>query len=389
MKFRRFNASALATHRTLAPIYMCGILGPFGGTVMSPMIPELRASFDTTTATIAWGIGAFFFPFAGLLLVSGTLGEKWGRERTIRAAVALYAMASVTCAVSSSLWVFFLGRAAQGSFNAFMTPLLIATLTDFAPRDRVGRAVGTYASFQALGGVLGMLVGGIAADIGWRWAFSAVALVALGLATKLPKVPVAVGSTAPGIRSVLNKRMLIIGLVALTQAIGPGGLQLLVALVGRDIIGLSGSATGALLITGSLTAAIATPRWGAVIDRIGARKGTAIALLSAMGASIILSQIDTTVPLIVVWAFAGAAIQCISTGFQFLAATGSPSNRGGGISLVLSHRFLGHAIGPLLWVPVFERNISMAYLGAAAVGALSIAFVYASQHDTLASLSES
>ncbi|HBV25902.1 MAG TPA: hypothetical protein DEB44_08275, partial [Acidimicrobiaceae bacterium] len=64
-------------------------------------------------------------------------------------------------------------------------------------------------------------------------------------------------------------------------------------------------------------------------------------------------------------------------------------NRGGGISLVLSHRFLGHAIGPLLWVPVFERNISMAYLGAAAVGALSIAFVYASQHDTLASLSES
>ena len=105
MKFRRFNASVNYA-RTLAPIYMCGILGPFGGTVMSPMIPELRASFDTTTATIAWGIGAFFFPFAGLLLVSGTLGEKWGRERTIRVAVALYAMASVTCAVSSSLWVF-------------------------------------------------------------------------------------------------------------------------------------------------------------------------------------------------------------------------------------------------------------------------------------------
>ena len=40
------------------------------------MIPELRQSFDTSTATIAWGIGAFFFPFAALLLVSGTLGEN-------------------------------------------------------------------------------------------------------------------------------------------------------------------------------------------------------------------------------------------------------------------------------------------------------------------------
>ena len=95
--------------RSLVPLYVCGILGPFGGTVLSPMIPELRESFDTSTATIAWGIGAFFFPFAALLLVSGTLGEKWGRERTVRTAVVLYALASLMCASGSSLWVFFGG----------------------------------------------------------------------------------------------------------------------------------------------------------------------------------------------------------------------------------------------------------------------------------------
>ncbi|MEC9058804.1 MAG: hypothetical protein VX410_04605, partial [Actinomycetota bacterium] len=65
---------------------------------------------------------------------------------------------------------------------------------------------------------------------------------------------------------------------------------------------------------------------------------------------------------------------------------GVPGNRGGGISFVLSHRFLGHAIGPLLWVPVFENNVSVAYVGAALVGLLSVAFVYAAQHDTLASV---
>ena len=350
---------------------------------MSPMIPELRDSFDTSTATVAWGIGAFFFPFAGLLLVSGTLGERWGRQRTIRVAVTLYAVASLICAISPSLWVFFAGRAAQGSFNAFMTPLLIAALTDAAPKDRVGRTIGTYASFQAIGGVLGMLFGGIAADVGWRWAFVIVAIAALALSVKLPKVPMVSRSKNLGLRSVLNQKMLTLGLVALTQSIGPGGLQLLVALVGRDVIGLSGSATGALLISGSLTAAFVTPQWGTLIDRIGARKATAIALFLSMLAAIVLSQINTTIPLILVWALAGATVQCISTGFQLLAATGSPNNRGGGISLVLSHRFLGHAIGPLLWVPIFERNISMAYIGAAAFGAISIAFVYASQHDSL------
>ena len=383
MKFWAPDAGSSVAYRRLIPIYFCGILGPFGGTVMSPMIPELRDSFDTSTATVAWGIGAFFFPFAGLLLVSGTLGERWGRQRTIRVAVTFYAVASLICAISPSLWVFFAGRAAQGSFNAFMTPLLIAALTDAAPKDRVGRAIGTYASFQAIGGVLGMLFGGIAADVGWRWAFVIVAIAALALSVKLPKVPMASRSKNLGLRSVLNKKMLTLGLVALTQSIGPGGLQLLVALVGRDVIGLSGSATGALLISGSLTAAFVTPQWGTLIDRIGARKATAIALFLSMLAAIVLSQINTTIPLILVWALAGATVQCISTGFQLLAATGSPNNRGGGISLVLSHRFLGHAIGPLLWVPIFERNISMAYIGAAAFGAISIAFVYASQHDSL------
>ena len=375
--------NALFAERRLVPLFVCGILGPFGGSVLSPMIPELREAFDTTTATIAWGFGAYFFPYATLLLVSGTLGEKWGRGRTIRVAVFLYALASLSCASGASLWLFFGGRAAQGVVNAFMTPLLIASLTDLAPKDRIGRVIGTYAAFQAIGGVLGMLVGGVAADVGWRWAFVAIAVVAATLSWMLPKGRTSEGPVVVGMRSVLNRRMFLLGLVALTQSIGPGGVQLLVALVGRDVLSLSGSATGVLLITGSLTAVVLTPRWGAIIDRTGAKRATVLALLLSMAGAVVLSQAKTTLALVIVWAVVGALVQCISTGFQALAATGVPGNRGGGVSFVLSHRFLGHAIGPLIWVPVFERNVSFAYLGAALVGVLSISFVYAAQHDTL------
>ena len=374
---------ALFAERRLVPLFVCGILGPFGGSVLSPMIPELREAFDTTTATIAWGFGAYFFPYATLLLVSGTLGEKWGRGRTIRVAVFLYALASLSCASGASLWLFFGGRAAQGVVNAFMTPLLIASLTDLAPKDRKGRVIGTYAAFQAIGGVLGMLVGGVAADVGWRWAFVAIAVVAATLSWMLPKGRTSEGPVVVGMRSVLNRRMFLLGLVALPQSIGPGGVQLLVALVGRDVLSLSGSATGVLLITGSLTAVVLTPRWGAIIDRTGAKRATVLALLLSMAGAVVLSQAKTTLALVLVWAVVGALVQCISTGFQALAATGVPGNRGGWLSFVLSHRFLGHAIGPLIWVPVFERNVSFAYLGAALVGVLSISFVYSAQHDTL------
>ena len=352
------------------------------------MIPELREAFDTSTTTIAWGIGAFFFPFAALLLVSGTLGEKWGRARTIRIAVSLYALASLICATGSSLLVFFGGRVAQGASNAFITPLLIATLTEITPRERLGRTVGTYTAFQAIGGVAGMLVGGVAADVGWRWAFVVVAIVTMPLCLMFPKSRSTQSTEAAGMRSVLNRRMFMLGLVALTQSIGPGGVQLLVALVSRDILSLSGSATGAVLITGSLSAALLTPRWGGVIDRLGAKRATVAALILSMFGAAALSQANTTLSLVMVWAVVGALVQCISTGFQALAATAVPGNKGGGVSFVLSHRFLGHAIGPLIWVPVFERNVSFAYLGAALVGVLSISFVYAAQHDTLAGIEQ-
>ncbi|MED5552263.1 MAG: hypothetical protein VX785_06125, partial [Actinomycetota bacterium] len=117
----------------------------------------------------------------------------------------------------------------------------------------------------------------------------------------------------------------------------------------------------------------------------GAKRATVLALLLSMAGAVVLSQAKTTLALVMVWAVVGGLVQCIGTGFQTLAATGVPGNRGGGVSFVLSHRFLGHAIGPLIWVPVFERNGSLSYLGAALVGVLSIVFVYAAQHDTLTS----
>ena len=54
--------------------------------------------------------------------------------------------------------------------------------------------------------------------------------------------------------------------------------------------------------------------------------------------------------------------------YQATGATIAPQNRGGALSFLLSFRFVGHAIGPLLWVPVFERSAAWAFLGAGLLG---------------------
>ena len=100
-------------------------MGPFGATLVLPMFPELRTTFTTSTEVIGWACTAYLLPFAILLLISGTLGERWGRKRTVRCTYLLYAIASLLCALAPSLELFLIGRSLQGIANAFITPLLL------------------------------------------------------------------------------------------------------------------------------------------------------------------------------------------------------------------------------------------------------------------------
>ena len=96
------------------PLYIGGFLGPFGTIVIIPMFPELRDEFDTTLTAVNLGFSLYLLPFAALLLVSGTLGERWGRRRTVRGTYLLYAVASIGCALAPNLEIFVASRALQG-----------------------------------------------------------------------------------------------------------------------------------------------------------------------------------------------------------------------------------------------------------------------------------
>ncbi len=142
------------------PLYLGGLMGPFGTVVIIPMFPELRETFDASSAAVSWGFTIYMLPFAAMLLVSGTLGERWGRRRSVRSAFLLFAIASLFCALAPNLAVFLVGRTLQGVANAFITPLLFAGLAEVVKPSAFGRSVGIYSSFWAAGGALAPVVGG-------------------------------------------------------------------------------------------------------------------------------------------------------------------------------------------------------------------------------------
>ena len=353
-------------------------MGPFGTGIMNPMIPELRDEFGVSNDALGLGWALYLVPFAALMLVSGTLSERWGRRRTARWTFALYAGVTVVAALAPNVAVFFAARAVGGALNAFFTPILLAALAESTPAARLGEVVGVYAGFQSFGSLLAPLVGGLAADVNWRLAFLLVAAVSLTLSFFPPPGDPRPDAAGTPLRALLQRPIVLLGWAGFLAAAGPIGVSVVVGLSARDELALSGSVAGLVLAAGPIGAVLAGRPWGKVLDRFGGRVAgvAAFAICSSLTAT--LAGPTTALVLGIGWAVVGFSTNFVVVSIQSLAASAREDNRAGVISFVLAHRFLGHAVGALIWLPTFARNADAPYYGSAALGALGLAALLAS-----------
>jgi len=348
-----------------AALFLGGLLGPFGGGLVNAMLPELRDTFDVAESRLGASLTAYFVPFAVTLLVSGTLGERWGRRRTVRTAYLAYVVTSLVCALAPSFAVFVAGRAGQGLANAFTTPLLLAGLAELSPPERLGHAIGIYASFQAAGQSLSPLVGGLAAEFDWRWAFVGVAAAGLLLSMAPPPGEARRGTASrPPVRPLFTARMGLLAVSALAGSLGSIGISFLVSLWARDHLGLGPSQAGLVLICFGVAGLALGQVWGRVTDRFGARASGLVAAVIGSGLVAGLGHTDSVLVLVVLWTLAGVGGSLLSVALQGMATGAVPANRGGAVSTTLAFRFGGAALAPLVWLPVFHRTPAAAFAGA-------------------------
>lgn len=345
----------------VAALYAGALLGPLGGGVVAPMLPQIGRSVHASSSAVAASLTAYFVPFAVIQLFSGTLGERWGRRRTVQAAYVLYALASLVCALSPTLAAFLAGRTIMGAANAFTSPLLLAGLGGTVPPERLSRAVGTFSSFQAAGQSFAPLLGGVAAALSWRLAFVVVAGTAVLLAFAPPPGRPRPGTEAPAWRPLLSRRMGLLSAGAFLSYLCASALAFLVALYAGDALSLRPDLTGVALVGFGLAGLALGSVWGGVTDRFGPR---ACGSLAAVVTAVFVAALGVTgsvTTLILCWTAAGAGASLLTVALQNLTMRAIPGNRGGALSAVSAFRFAGAALAPLAWLPLYHAGPSRAF----------------------------
>lgn len=345
-------------------LYAGGFLGPFGGGVVTSMLPEIGDGLGTDAAAAASSLTAYLLPFALVMLVSGTLGARWGRMRTVRVAYGVYLAASLACFAAPTLELFLGARVLQGCANAFTTPLLLATLAAMTPQHELGRALGAFGALQAAGQTSAPLIGGLAAEADWRLAFLAIALVAallgaVGLPDAARTIP---ADTGARLRDALRPDVLRVGVVALLGWGALGGLGFLLAFRAEDVFGMSPAARG-LLLTGFGVAGILTARpVGTLIDRIGARRTVVLGAVAGATLVAVAGTVGYVAVAAIAWFVAGVASQFLLVGVNAAVLGAEGGNRGGAVSVVQSFRFSGAALAPLTLTPLYATHPSASFL---------------------------
>jgi EmrB/QacA subfamily drug resistance transporter len=221
MDTRKFT---LDTALTLVAAYLGLFVGLIDANAINLALPAVRSDLGGGIAGAQWTIDAYNITFAALLLTSGSLGDRFGRRRVLRAGLLVFLGASLACATAPSLPVLLTARAVQGVGAAMMLPqgLAIAAAAFPDPVQR-GRATAAWAMSAALSTAIGPVLGGVLTDtVGWRYIFwlnIPVALLALLMTVRY--LPESRDEDAAGI-DVRGQTLAVVGLGALTVVLVEG-----------------------------------------------------------------------------------------------------------------------------------------------------------------------
>jgi EmrB/QacA subfamily drug resistance transporter len=162
------------------------------GTVVNVALPAIQRDLGATAGDAQWVVEAYTLMLASLLLVGGTLGDRYGRRRVVMVGVAIFAVASGLCGLAPNPTALVVARVVQGVGAALLVPGSLALISAAYSEQRRGRAIGTWSGASSITSAIGPVLGGfLVGHFSWRWAFwvnlpFAVVVLVL-LATRVPE----------------------------------------------------------------------------------------------------------------------------------------------------------------------------------------------------------
>ncbi|MEV8225471.1 MFS transporter [Streptomyces sp. NPDC079167] len=163
-----------ATRRrvTLAASVLGAAIVALDGTVLTVVQPTLQKDLHATVEQVQWTSTAYLIAVAGLLVLSGRIGDRFGHRRVFAVGMLGFGAASAGIGLATGIgWVIAL-RVAQGVFGALLQPATLGMLRAAFPPDRLGMPLALRTAAIGVAAAAGPLAGGaLAAGHGWRAVF--------------------------------------------------------------------------------------------------------------------------------------------------------------------------------------------------------------------------
>lgn len=353
------------------------LLASLGTSIANIALPELAAAFPAPFAQVQAVVVAYLAALTLSVVSAGRLSDRYGAKNILVAGLALFASASLLCALAPNLWLLIAARALQGIGAAFLMTLAMTLMRQTASAARIGRAMGLLGTVSALGTALGPTLGGLLIPLaGWRavfWVLVPLAVLALILAVSLLPNGSQRKSPQPSrLWSVINRELLPNLLINLLVA----AVMMTTLVVGPFYLGaalsLTATQVGLVMSVGPLISIVSGVPSGHLVDAWGSRRVLVMGLLLLAAGSGLLALLPNAIGI------TGyvLAIIVLTPGYQLFQAANNtaafaqtPSQQQGTVSGLLGlSRNLGLIVGASAMGAVF----------AAAVGTDAFAFAPAS-----------
>ncbi|MFI5803514.1 MFS transporter [Streptomyces sp. NPDC051561] len=191
-------------------------------------VPALTEDLGASPQDIQWVLESYILVFAGLLLTSGSLSDRFGRRRVMMIGLALFGLASLAGAFASDPGQLIAARTVMGIGGALIMPSTLSILMTVFAADELRKAMAVWGSVSMLGLIGGPVLGGaLVTHFDWSSVFLInvpVALLAIVAALVLMPESKGTWKKADPIGAVLS----VVGMVALVWTINElpkGGLS--------------------------------------------------------------------------------------------------------------------------------------------------------------------
>ncbi|NTD87613.1 MFS transporter [Agrobacterium tumefaciens] len=356
------------------------LLASLGTSIANIALPALVDAFAAPFLQVQAVVVAYLAAMTVSVVIAGRLGDSRGLKPMLVVGLAVFAIASLLCAIAPNLSLLIGARALQGVGAAFLMTLAMALMRQTANEARVGRAMGLLGTVSALSTALGPSLGGLLIPVaGWRgifWMQVPLAVLALVLAIRLlPAGPAKAKALSVTLWSVMTRNLvtnLLVNIVVAavmmtTLVVGPFYLGI--------ALGLTATQVGFVMAVGPVISIFSGVPSGRMVDVWGSGRILAIGLALLAAGSFLLALLPNRIGV------TGYVISIIvlTPGYQLFQAANntaalaevSKDRRGTVSGLISLSRNIGLIAGASAMGAVFAFGVGMEEFARATASAIA------------------